>query len=118
MQTAPTTDREFRISFFRILLKKLMDCKKDTKPEELEIIVTGQEQRVIEYYVKDVSRRPVHEDTSHAELANIFIEKIILLRQGDFDEWEEFRQMKEDFKKDITAEEVLDFDSLVLHFTK
>lgn len=111
--TTPSSDTTYRAAYVRLLLTKLKECKKTTSSQ---LGFSEQDKRVIEYYLKDVARKAVLEDTSREECVGIFIARIDRLVFSDKSEWERVRELVQQNRRSLISEEIDELDKLSCHF--
>lgn len=119
MKTQPTTDYQYRMAFFQLLLSKLTECFKGTDPDDLTFSPT--EEKVAEYYCKDLASEGVPEHLSPHECTSCLKRRITRLidhSHGNHNsEWENVQDFVEKHARNLSPDDIIRFHNTKEHFT-
>jgi hypothetical protein len=80
--------------------------------------ISPDDKKVIEYYLKDVTRRAILQSASQDECVALFTARIGRLITSDREEWARTLELVRKHSKLLKQKEIIEMDSLHQEFTK
>lgn len=93
-----TEDEKLKQTYISLMVKHLEHCK---IYDPYSYRFNTEDKRAIEYYLKDVSHRPVKQDYSQDQCVKVFEERIVAMITNKASEWEAFRELVERYENII-----------------